>query len=60
MRLLVLDVSLFPDRETIEAAVAHLGSNNEVLRVTPAPDAGDAEWDRALAEVRAADLVITL
>lgn len=60
MRLLVLDLSLFPDLETIETAVAQLAENNEVIWVTPAPDAGDAEWDEALAQVRAADLVITL
>lgn len=60
MRLLVLDVSLFPDRETMERVIVQLAASNEVSRMTPAPDADDSKWDQVLAEVRAADLVITL
>lgn len=60
MRILVLDVGLFPDRETVVAAVGQLAAKNEVRRKAPAADAGDGEWDQVLAEVRAADLVITL
>lgn len=59
MRVLVLDVSLFPDRATVNAAVAHLARDSEIRRTTPAQDAGDADWDRVLADVLAADLVIT-
>ena len=60
MRLLILDVNLFPDRETVERAVAQLAAGNEVVRMSPAPDAGDAKWDQVLTEVRDSDLVITL
>lgn len=61
MRVLVLDVKLFPDRETVTAAVARLAAENEVRRRSaPAAGATDAEWDQVLAEVRAADLVVTL
>lgn len=60
MRVLVLDVNLFPDRETVQAAVTQLSAGNEVRRRSaPAGDA-DSEWDQVLAEVRAADLVVTL
>lgn len=60
MRLLVLDMDLFPDRETIKTAVRRLNAGNDVRRVAPAAGASDDEWDRVLAEIRAADLVLTL
>jgi hypothetical protein len=59
MRVLVLDVKLFPDRAVVNAAVAHLARDCEIRRTSPAPGVGDADWDRVLAEVLAADLVIT-
>jgi hypothetical protein len=59
MRLLVLDFGLFPDRETVATAVARLAEGHEVRRATPAGNADDLEWDRVLAEIRAADLVLT-
>lgn len=60
MRLLVLDMGLFPDRETMEAAVRRLNAGNDVCRMAPAAEASDDEWDGVLAEIRAADLVLTL
>jgi hypothetical protein len=60
MRVLVLDAGIFPDRETIEAALARLGDGNEVRRVQPTADASDSEWDRVLSAIRAADLVVTV
>ena len=60
MRILVLDVGLLPDSETVVAAVARLAAKNEVRRKAPAADASNSEWDQVLAEVRAADLVVTL
>ncbi len=60
MRVLVLDVGLFPDRGTVDAAVTRLAESNDIRRATPARDADDGGWDRVLAEVLAADLVITL
>lgn len=60
MRLLVLDMDLFPDRETMEAAVRRLNAGNDVRRMVPAAGASDDEWDGVLAEIRAADLVLTL
>ncbi len=59
MRVLVLDVNLFPDRATVEAAVARLAEGHEIRRASPAEGAGDVDWDRVLADVLAADLVIT-
>lgn len=61
MRVLVLDVNLFPDRETVQAAVAQLAAGNEVRRRSaPAVDAADSDWDQVLAEVLTAELVVTL
>ena len=56
----MLDVGLLPDSETVAAAVGRLAAKNEVRRKAPAADASDSEWDQVLAEVQAADLVITL
>jgi hypothetical protein len=59
MRVLVLDVNLFPDRGTVDAAVARLAERNEIRRTSPGQNAGENDWDRVLADVLAADLVIT-
>jgi hypothetical protein len=56
-----LDVGVFPDRETVKAAVTQLAAGNEVRhRSAPAAEDGDSEWNQVLAEVLAADLVVTL
>jgi hypothetical protein len=61
VRVLVLDVGLFRDREAVQAAVTQLAEGNEVRRRNaPAAGAADSEWDQVLAEVLAADLVVTL
>ncbi len=59
MRVLVLDVNLFPDHATVNAAITRLARDSEIRRTKPAQHAGDADWDRVLADVLAADLVIT-
>lgn len=59
MRVLVLDVNLFPDRATMSAAIAQLARDSEIRRTSPAQGSGDADWDRVLADVLAADLVVT-
>jgi hypothetical protein len=59
MRILVLDVELFPDRAAVNAAITQLARDSEIRRMKPAQNAGDADWDRVLADVLAADLVIT-
>jgi hypothetical protein len=59
MRVLVLDLDIFPDRATVNDAVARLAGNHEIRRTKPAQHAGDAAWDRVLADMLAADLVIT-
>lgn len=63
MRILALDSGLFPDRETVEAALAELAAGHQVSRLdltASATDATDeAAWDRALAEILRADLIVT-
>jgi hypothetical protein len=59
MRILVLDVELFPDRAAVNAAITQLARDSEIRRMKPAQNAGDADWDRVLADMLAADLVIT-
>lgn len=60
MRIMVLDLHMFPDRGTLEAALSRLAAGHEVRRAAPAPDAAESEWDKVLADIRDSDLVITL
>lgn len=60
MRVLVLEVGVFPDRATVESAVTRLAEGNEVDRAAPKPEASDSEWDRVLSAIRTADLVVTV
>lgn len=57
MRVLVLDFQMFPDRETVERALAHLAAEHDVRRLATA---SEDEWDGVLAEIRHADLLVTL
>ena len=60
MKILALDSGLFPDRETVEAALAALAAGHQVSRLDLATgDMDDADWDRALAEILRADLIVT-
>lgn len=60
MKILALDSGLFPDRETLEAALAELAGAHEVSRLDLAGgDMDEAGWDRALAEILRADLIVT-
>ena len=60
MRILSLDSGLFPDRETVEAALAELAAGNDLSRLDlAAGDMDEADWDRALAEILRADLIVT-
>ncbi len=64
MRIVVLETDLFPDRQTVEEAVAwlegdgatHCLSRHDVRGLTPTPHACDALLDAILA----ADLVVTV
>lgn len=60
MRVFVLELGLFPDRVTIDGALARLADENEVQRARPAPDAPESDWDGILTAIRAADVVVTL
>ncbi len=60
MRILALDSGLFPDRETVEAALTELAAGHQVSRLDLTASATDeAAWDRALAEILRADLIVT-
>ncbi len=60
MKILALNSGLFPDRETVEAALAELAAGHQVSHLDLATgDMDDADWDRALAEILRADLIVT-
>lgn len=60
MRVLVLDLQMFPDRETVASALRQLTAEHDVKRTSPRSDADDEEWDSVLADIRNADLLVTL
>jgi len=58
---MVLDTGLFPDRETVDAALQQLGNTHTVTRhdvskMTP----DDAAWDELVNAILKADRIITL
>ena len=60
MKILALDSGLFPDRETVEAALAELAAGNDLSRLDlAAGDMDEADWDRTLAQIFRADLIVT-
>jgi len=61
MNIAVLDTGLFPDRKTIEHAVATLAPIHGV-RCTDVSKPGliDADWDQVLDQILKCDVVITL
>ena len=60
MIILALDSGLFPDRGTVEAALSELAGGHQVNRLDLATTPmGEADWDRALAEILRADLIVT-
>ncbi len=60
MKVLVLDFQMFPDREMVERALAHLAAEHDLRRLATASAASEDEWDAVLAEIRHADLLVTL
>ncbi len=60
MKILALDSGLFPDRETVEAALAELAAGNDLSRLDlAAGDMDEADWDRTLAQILRVDLIVT-
>ena len=60
MIILALDSGLFPDRGTVEAALAELAGSHQVNRLDlTTGDIIEADWDRALANILRADLIVT-
>ena len=60
MIILALDSGLFPARGTVEAALAELAGSHQVNRLDlTTGDMIEADWDRALADILRADLIVT-
>ena len=60
MKILVLDSGLFPDRETIEAALTELAAGHQVSRLDLTASAMiETDWDRTLTEILQAGLIVT-
>jgi hypothetical protein len=60
MIILALDSGLFPDRGTVEAALAELAGSHQVNRLDLSTgDMSEADWDRALTDILRADLIVT-
>lgn len=61
MQILALVVGLFPDADTVDAALQHLREKNRVVTLELCGrDAGDALWDRVVDAIAEADLVVTV
>jgi hypothetical protein len=61
MHYLILDTGLFPDRETVSAALANLKTDDGVKRIDVSELGSDnAAWDEAVRSLLEADKVITL
>ena len=58
MKLLVIETELFPDGDTVEAAIAMTDANCDRVKL----DGSTNEWefDQAAAAILAADLIITI
>ena len=60
MKIVALETGLFPDRDTVEAAIGKLEAEHEIERIDASDRTmTDADWDRALAQILRADLVVT-
>ena len=60
MIILALDSGLFPDRGTVEAALAEFAGSHQVNRLDlTTGNMIEADWDRALADILRADLIVT-
>ena len=61
MNIAVLDTGLFPDRKTVQEALAVLEPFHNVYRYDAArSELTEADWDQALDEMLASDLIVTL
>lgn len=59
MKILALTTGLFPDRDTVEAALTALAASHEVTRGEVSAATNAAQWDRVVAEILRADVVVT-
>lgn len=60
MRILALHSGLFPDQETVSAALRRMPAAHEVRwLVAPSRDSGDEAWDEVLRAILASDLIVT-
>lgn len=61
MKILELDIGLFPDAQTVMAAVRRLEPTHHVDSIDlRRPDLRDEDWDRVVDAILDADLTITL
>ncbi len=59
--ILVLAVDLFPDANTVNAAIEELANSKSVVRCrVNAQSMIDADWDKLLVQIQRASLVITV
>lgn len=60
-RLLVLEVGLFPDQETLGAALALIAADRDVLRHDLTRQSmTDQSWDRVVDDILSARKVVTI
>ena len=61
MKILELNTGLFPDAQTVAAALRQLEPAHRVDSIDlRRPDLQDPDWDRVVAAILASDLTITL
>lgn len=59
MTVLVLDTRLFPDDDTLEAALARWPAVAPLRRLAVPADGDDRGWDQVLAAILTADAIVT-
>ncbi len=60
MHILALHTGLFPDAQTLAAALVSLEAQHRVERMDVSqPEMENGEWDRVLAAILRADVVVT-
>jgi hypothetical protein len=61
MKIVELRTGLFPDVQTVAAALCRLEQEHSVTRIDVSrPELGDEAWDGALAAILASDLVVVI
>jgi hypothetical protein len=61
MKILQLNTGLFPDAQTVEAALRQMVATHEVDAIDiTRRDMGESDWDEAMRRILAADRIVSI